>query len=422
MFINNIHLKMVFVICICLIIILFILLNLYCKFKVDNLKIAKSYHNYYDSENALKYYDKCLKDGNILVLIDIATIYQYGLGNQDINLFKAFQSYYVLLLLLKDKNDPLSNKYKLYIRNKINDILESVNLPEEDIKNNDNPIQNLNIDNFLLDNILDKFDKTTLFSNQPIQIQQNTILNTIPNIIPNITIPNILNDINNYAIDDTLPAYNPILNDTQNIHDTFINHTITNSINNIKNDNNNLQNLNINDINRIIQDELNNMYSSKDLSIKKQNILKVLDRINTSETKSIKNNMTSKEALVLVFNRIYNKNAHPVENIKKSFLSNLINELNDCVENNNIVCHTGIFNRIFNSINLLDEDVILKSYDYLNEEIMNKCAIIRNNFDDLDNEAFKNKIREEMKKDYVDNKILSQDQLNDMLNIWIDHI
>lgn len=410
---------MVFVICIYLIIILFIFLNLYCKFNhLDNLKLAKSYHNNYDSENALKYYDKCLKEGNILVLIDIATIYQYGLGNQDINLFKAFQNYYVLLLLLKNKNDPLSNKYKLYISNKIKDILESVNLPEEDTKNNDKTVQNLNIDNFLLDNILDQFDKKTLFSNQSIQIQQNTI----PNIIPNITIPNILNDINNYVIDDTLPAYNPILNDTQNIHDTFINNTISNSINNIKNAhpaNNNLQNYSINDINRIIQDELNNMYSSKDLSIKKQNILKVLDRINISETKSIKNNMTSKEALVLVFNRIYNKND---DNIKKTFLSNLMNELNDCVENNNIVCHTGIFNRIFNSINLLDEEVTLKSYDYLNEEIMNKCAIIRNNFDDLDNEAFKNKIREEMKKDYVDTNILSQDQLNDMLNIWIDHI
>ena len=73
---------------------------------------------------------------------------------------------------------------------------------------------------------------------------------------------------------------------------------------------------------------------------------------------------------------------------------------------------------------------------------MNKCAIIRktqledqvksttqlNNFDELDNEEdnsdtlLKNKIRDEMKKDYVDTKILTQDQLNDMLNIWIDHI
>jgi hypothetical protein len=418
---------MVFVICISLIIILFILLNLYCKFKINNLKLAKNYHNNYDSENALKYYDKSLKDGNILVLIDIATIYQYGLGNQDINLFKAFQNYYVLLLLLKNKDDPLNNKYKLYIRNKIKDILESINLPEEDTKNNDKPVQNLNIDNFLLDNILDQFNKNTLFSNQPIRIQENTIPNTIPNIIPNIRIPNILNDINNYAIVDTPPVYNPILNDKQNIHDTFINNTISNSINNIINDtNNNLQNLNIDDINIIIQNELNNTKSRTGIDVyKKQNILKVLERINISDTKSIKNNMTSKEALVLVFNRIYNKND---DNIKQTFLSNLMNELNDCVENNNIVCHTGIFNRIFNSINLLDEDVTLKSYDYLNEEIMNKCAIIRNNFDELDNEEnnsdtlLKNKIRDEIKKDYVDTKILTQEQLNDMLNIWIDHI
>jgi hypothetical protein len=109
----------------------------------------------------------------------------------------------------------------------------------------------------------------------------------------------------------------------------------------------------------------------------------------------------------------------------ETFLSNLIIELNDCIENNNIVCHTGIFNRLTNSINLLDNEVNIKTYDFLNEEIMNKCIAIRSTLDtNISNyeEELKNKIKIEMNKDYVNTKILTQSQLDDILNIWIDHI
>ena len=241
-------------------------------------------------------------------------------------------------------------------------------------------------------------------------------------------------DINNYLIDeenveieenveriDEFPIHRPILNDNQNIHDTYVNNTIQNSINNIKTNQSisNKINLNIDEINNIIKDEINKQNFD---NIKKNNILNVLESINSNSTKSYKNNMTLSELLILIFNRIYNEYN---EDIQKTFLSNLIIELNDCIENNNIVCHTGIFNRIINSINLLDINVNIKTYDFLNEEIMNKCIAIRNTIDiNIPNyeKELKNKIRLEMNKDYVDTNILTQSQLDDILNIWIDNI
>ena len=311
------------------------------------------------------------------------------------------------------------------------EILESNKLTFTQINNVYNTnISDNSIDKYLLDNILDGFDKQTLFYNNINLINQSI---QVSNNNQNIIVDNsILDNINNYIIKDEVediiedkvenfPIYRPILNDNQNIHDTYVNNTIYNSINNIKTKQiiSNKINLNIDEINNIIKDEINKQNFD---NIKKNNIIKVLENINTNSTKSYKNNMTLSELLILIFNRIYNKYD---EDIQKTFLSNLIIELNDCIENDNIVCHTGIFNRLINSINLLDIDVNIKTYDFLNEEIMNKCIAIRNTLDtNIPNyeEELKNKIRLEMNIDYIDTKILTQSQLDDILNIWIDHI
>ena len=299
---------------------------------------------------------------------------------------------------------------------------------------------------YLLNNILDRSNELVDQSNNSIIVENIVIDNSILH-------NSILNNINNYLIKDEaedtveeivddFPIHRPILNDNQNIHDTYVNNTIQNSINNIKTEQNisdkinlsiveiknpirapNLTTLQLVEINNIIKDEINKQNFN---DTKKNNIIKVLESINTNSTKSYKNDMTLSELLILIFNRIYNKYD---EDIQKTFLSNLIIELNDCVENDNIVCHTGIFNRLINSINLLDIEVNIKTYDFLNEEIMNKCIAIRNeldtntpNNDDENNESLKNKIRLEMNRDYVNTKILTQNQLDDILNIWIDHI
>lgn len=422
-----------------LIILLFLLFTIYylfintCK---NNIKLANNYHNNFDRDNAIKYYNKCLKEKNYLVLINMGSIYHYGINNTEINLLKAFQCYYTLLQLLKNKNDIDSRKYKFYAFNKINQIYDELNemphnQPKKIIEKKDIKIIPSTND-FMMNSILKGFDKKDLFSNQEVntQIQQREILQVQQQEpLQRININDYIDNRNLRANRDLneiniIPAnvYNPLLQDPQNVHDSFINNTISNSINNIKNKKFDT-NLNYQDIENILNNEIekNNFNPEK-----RNNIKRVLENINNSNFKSFKNNMTIKEALILVFNKIYNKND---EEIKKSFISNLLNELNDCVENNNVVCGTGIFNRIFSSINLLDEDVTVKSYDTLNTEIMNKCIAIRNKLEETINsnsnnfdELLKNNIKDEMYNDYVKSNILTQEQLDDILKVWIDHI
>lgn len=394
------------------IIIFYVLIN-----KKTDLELARYYHNQSNGEKALQYYFKCLQNGNKLVSIDIANIYNYGLADTDINLFKAFQYNYILLQSLYNYNDPLSKKYKLSSLNKMNNIkqllLEQNKPPEVKPKSSD-----VNIDSYLLNNIFHDFDKNNLFCNQNIRRPiVELYVPTVIHIIDNINNANILNNIDNYNLyDHQLYNHNNI--DNQNVHDSYVNNTVSNSIKNLKSNNIDNIKLNYNDIESIITNNLNNKNDPR-----KNNILRVINKINISTFVSSKDKLSLKEVLVLVFNNIYNKDSQI--DIKDTFLNNLFNELNDCIEHERVVCDTGIYNRIVNSINLLDPDVNIKSYDSLNDEIMNKCIAIRNNLseDELDNDdLFKNKIRSEMKLDYVDSNILSQEQLNDILNIWIDHI
>ena len=57
---------------------------------------------------------------------------------------------------------------------------------------------------------------------------------------------------------------------------------------------------------------------------------------------------------------------------------------------------------------------------------MNKCIALRKSLTvdepDATDEKFKNIIRSSLKKDYVDNNILSQSELDNIINIWIDYI
>lgn len=425
-----------------LLILLFIIYNLFNIRCEKNTKLANLYHNKFDGNNAIKYYNKCLKKNNPLVLINIGSIYHYGVTNSiEINLFKAFQCYYTLLQILKNKNDIDSRKYKYYAFNKINQIYDELNEMSHNQPKKQEYIKEIKVipstNDFMLNSILKGFDKQNLFSNQKVnsRAQQRDILHAqrqepLQRININDYIDNrnlrANRDLNNINI---IPAnvYNPLLQDPQNVHDSFINNTISNSINNIKNKvidtDVNYTNLNYNDIENIITKEINKTEFDQ---AKRNNVKRVLENIHGSHFKSIKNNMTIKEALILVFNKIYNKND---EEIKKSFISNLLNELNDCVENNNVVCGTGIFNRIFSSINLLDDDVTVKSYDTLNTEIMNKCIAIRNKLEETVNfnsdnfdEILKNNIKDEMNNDYVKSNILTQEQLDDIMKVWIDHI
>jgi len=449
----------------------------------EDLRLAHEYHKKFDGINALKHYNNCLKnttndsnrsDNDIIVLMNIGSIFHYGIPNSiDINLLKAMQCYNILLELLKNKNDITSRIYKKKLNNKINQIQNELATSNNSKKNIDSDKYNISYSNistadYMLYSILENFDKNNLFKNQQINTPRydnrynTTIINPVPinnltnrneinrnqihvndnNIDDNNTNDNNTNDNNNLDVIAADILYNPINIDLQNIHDTYINNTISNSINNILNQtNNSLHNgedlhiintpLQPHEVYKIIYEKLDTAKDTNNITTNKRDtIIRVIERIRNSDFKSIKNNMTLEELLLLVFNRINNKSIETNNpKIMDAFISNLLIELNDCIENHSIVCGTGIFNRIMNSINLLDEDVNIKSYDSLNSEIMNKCIVIRNNLElVLDsnsqnfNDKLKENIKEELNKDYIESKILTQNQLDDILKVWIDYI
>lgn len=396
--------------------------------KENNLERARFYHQKSDGKNALKYYHKCIYDKNYFVLIDMAKIYHHGLNDIKINIYLA-NKYYIsflnILNILPNSNTIEHRKYKSYVENKLEQIKLENTLKEINTETNKKETNNLNdINDYLTKNIMEGFNKDNLFKNQPVNRVTDRIVNTVLNNIPivrNINqvvdianiIParpqNNLNVVYTHYVEDTY--------DAQNVHDTTINKTVKHSIENIKKDT--LITYNFNDIINMFNTEITKLNLSKN---KLDNIKKVINNIRQDTNKSVYNNMKSSELIELVGNRIFNSED---ENYKNTCINNLALELNDCIENDHVVCHTGIFNRVLNSLNYIDKDVNVKSTNVLNDEMMNKCSLIRNNLDenedDFDNKL-KQKIRSELKKEYVDTNIITQEELNNIINVWIDYI
>ena len=393
--------------------------------KESNLERARFYHQQSDGKNALKYYHKCIYEKNYFVLIDIAKIYHHGLKNKDTtkcilaNVYLANKYYLAFLNINKKFNTIQNRKYEAYVKNKLEQI-KIENTPKEiNTETNKKETNNLNdINDYLIQNIMEGFNKDNLFKNQPVNTNRivNLVLNNVPivrNINQVVDIANIIpRPQNNLNI-----AYNDNIYDPQNIHDTTINKTVKHSIENIKKDTQIKHNFNE------IIDMFNIEIQKLNLSNNKlNNIKRVINNIRQDTTNSVYNKMKTSELVELVGNRIFNSED---KNYKDICINNLALELNDCIENDHVVCHTGIFNRVLNSLNYVDNFVNVKSTNVLNDEMMNKCSLIRStldeNMDDFDNKL-KEKIREELKKDYVDTNIITQDELNNIINVWMDYI
>ena len=291
---------------------------------------------------------------------------------------------------------------------------------EINTETNKKETNNLNdINDYLIQNIMEGFNKDNLFKNQPVNTNRivNLVLNNVP-IVRNINqVVDIANIIPARPRNNLNVVYNDDDYDPQNIHDTTINKTVKHSIENIKKDTQIKHNFNE------IIDMFNIEIQKLNLSNNKlNNIKRVINNIRQDTTNSVYNKMKTSELVELVGNRIFNSED---KNYKDICINNLALELNDCIENDHVVCHIGIFNRVLNSLNYVDNFVNVKSTNVLNDEMMNKCSLIRStldeNMDDFDNKL-KEKIREELKKDYVDTNIITQDELNNIINVWIDYI
>ena len=102
------------------------------------------------------------------------------------------------------------------------------------------------------------------------------------------------------------------------------------------------------------------------------------------------------------------------------------------VEHNHIVCSNGKVTRLLSSLEGIDTEVkIMPSYA-IREEMMNKSALLRTKFEELNKDSnkeslsedeydkkFKEYLRTELKNDYVNTGILNEDKFKQETD-WIE--
>ena len=316
-----------------------------------------------------------------------------------------------------DYKNALNNYKKVFIYDPNNENIPIIRRKIDNIQNK------LEIDNN--NNIFINYNDEYLFNNDI-----NDYIIDYNNILPIINIDEIennnfneLDNNNNIIINDNNNLNNNrINNDLQNVHDSVINKTINSSIDKLEKTtkkNNSLFN-----INSFLLDELKKSeYNDED----KNKIQQTIEYINKNKNLPV-GEKTLQDNLLLIGNRIINNNNNDK---KKNMIHNLLYELKECVRaDGNMYCTTGIANRIVDSLNGIDDMVIITPKWAIHEEMMGKSSIIRNELekiksvDDNDfNEVLKEKIKTELKKEYVDNnKILSEDDFNKEINEWINYI
>lgn len=232
---------------------------------------------------------------------------------------------------------------------------------------------------------------------------------------------NIVNNNNNNTIinNNLQPDLKKISKDSQNVHDSYILNYLYDILEKIKKLTNNEKSIDIvlNEITSYINLKQGyfNYIKHKIFNIENKGI-KILNFMKKNNRYITKFRMTEMEILRLVWNAIGNNN-----DLKEIFYHNLL----DIKNYNSYYCLTGRVTRIINTFSGIIENKQINMTE-IRKEMMNKCTIIRNNLEknnkNLDNELLKKEIKKELKKDYVDSKILLIEDFNKELNEWIELI
>lgn len=399
-----------------------------------NIKMARLYHrgvpDRYDNEGkkiigvkpdskrAIYYYNKAIENGSTISILDLASLYHFGMHNYEPNLKKATSLYDYIVH--KNNNQYLKNICKKRLDDINNDELQT-NI--KNVTNNDLMKIYLSAD-------------PQLYEYMVMQKRNELLSDKGKN--------------KDKKLDETLSrnertvARRPerqrqrvgIRNDLQNVHDSGVVNTIKSSIARLLNQNPNLKMDYVNAI-KEVRDCI-----SKNLKKEKQkDAVKALDTIEKS-TKPLSNtDLREIDVLVIVWNRI---KEYPHEETKNTMRQNLMNELSECIEYGEPVCSTGRFSHILDTLNVTDNQVLIRPTHVLNQEMMNKAGKIRKDLYEACNKneqqlidesiddsnpivsdfqkKLKNNIRQQFQNDYVKHGILSQEQIDKEINKWIELI
>ena len=270
-----------------------------------------------------------------------------------------------------------------------------------------------------------------------------------PDFVPKVNFPDNprinnppggrIQQINDTRIVDTPLVDTPLVdkkdyNDPQNTHNPQVLSTIRQSLNKLK------LNTPISKNREICSVEIRSYITKLDDSDKKQDALKSLNAIESNPHSLSSTDMTEMDALTLVWNRINDTNKFNNE-INNNLKETLFDELASMQEFGTTICSTGRFTHIIDTLNGVDDEVSIKPTYAINEEMLTKSSKIR---EDMLNELseierkhmeigtsqdqtefelkLKNKILENLRKDYVDSGILTRAKFEIEVGKWIDDI
>lgn len=358
-----------------IILLLCILCLLFYIHQYNNVNYAILADCEYQNGNISKsrdYYLLSVEDGNYLSNIKLGDIYNYNW--EDRNMAKQ----YYMEFIRSYTKDPDRYKYYNLFNTCVSKLEELVNYD----KINNIPEEKINLEdiNTYLAQVIAELEEEVTVNEEPIIVEQPIEIIEPP-----------LLDFIEYQFND----------DDQNVHDVYVNKSATNSINTLKANTN--YKYNSADVHTLLLD-------------KDPTISNVLNRIARCYVKNSYNELTNDELLTLIVNRIED---YTDVNKKADAYNFLLTNLKDCINGGKVVCHTGINNRLIQSLSIVDESVDIKNKELYQQEMLNTAARLRNEHGD---ENLKAILLSELKKNYIDTNILNQHQLDDIVSEWIDYV
>ena len=364
-------------------------------------------------------------------LLELAMLLHYGIHNFDPDLEKARDLYKYIIRTTRD------SRLKKEALEKYQEIDYNINqLKVYDWLNIEPPTNDTTTTTVTQDQ---RIDTSTVQSPVTQAVLQNLHINRTQPVDIHEVIQEANNQDGEHITMDETPDFPEqpqiqIKNDMQNVHDSTLLSTIRKSIANLQKAVTVLPLQNV-----LIQ--IRKYIRSKPNNDKRRDAMIALNAVERNTVPLSSTHLKEVDALQLVWSRIASKTDQETRDQLKQCL---YTQLSECIEHGKPVCSTGRFTRIIDSLNVLDKLVTIKPTFAVQQEMMNKCAMIREQlYDDLseqhrtiiDNDleetnditqqfskTFKSTIRNQLKKDYVDTGIWKQEKLDKELNKWIDFI
>ncbi len=380
-----------------------------------------------DANQAIQNYRNAIQSGFHSSILDLASIYHWGLPGFESNRNKAKHLYGVMIKVGTSYEQTLAR-----------DRLRQMQEEEGTIIGNGIQPSGGNVADGFSSNVF----STTPFNEEfmtlgesPQNVGKDDLTKGIDDKLVQDLMINDLHIENNRSPDDQVDD-EFIPNDPHNARDHMVNTTARQALEKLR-ANTHIQ-YDIPTTLKMIHEFI--LQESDLANSKKKNAISVLQHMAKNINKADFENAKKLEALQLVWNRIQTN--HQNKRQQRNLMNNLISELGDCIEYGELVCGVGIINRIVDTLNFIDPVVRIKPKWAIRKEMTMKAEKIRENLlkqcngmtrDALDSmnptplqkraiKTFLQKLKREMfrnfHKDYVDNGIMSKELLEAELKQW----